>query len=153
MLLCLESIIFLENPNLFNLRHFIEIFADPSIVFMALSSTDGVQGWWSQDSKMPSSEGGKAYVNFGKKYKNVFKVERLAKDEICWLAEKGDPEWVGTRIRFSLENSETMVTVRFSHEAWREETDFYAACNLQWAHYLLSLKNYCEVGRGKPYGR
>jgi len=138
---------------LFNLRHFIEIFADPSIVFMALSSDDGIQGWWSLDVKIPKTQDGQIYVNFSEQYKNVLKIEHAEKHEVSWLVEEGDPEWVGTRIRFKIEASDSMVTLRFSHENWQEETDFYTACNLQWAHYLLSLKNYCEVGKGKPYGR
>lgn len=137
---------------MYAIRHFIQIFCDPSIVFMAIATSDGVQNWWTRDSDLADQEGGKAYINFGKQYKNVFIIEKRSEQEIVWLVEQGDEQWVGTRIRFVLENEENMVTVRFSHEEWREETDFYAGCNFQWAHYLLSLKNYCEVGKGKPYG-
>lgn len=148
----MECTIFLEITSVYAIRHFIQIFCDPSIVFMALSSSDGVQNWWTRDAQLANEEGGKAYINFGKQYKNVFTIEKQTKNEICWKVEEGDEQWVGTRIRFLLEYEESMVTLRFSHEDWREETDFYAGGNFQWAHYILSLKNSCEVGRGKPYG-
>ncbi|GGM93953.1 hypothetical protein GCM10010967_28860 [Dyadobacter beijingensis] len=31
---------------------------------------------------------------------------------------------------------------------WRELTEFYQWCNYNWAMFLLSLKDYCEKGKG-----
>ncbi len=85
---------------MFSLRHFIEIFADPSIVRMAISSTDGIQGWWAKYAKSDAQEVGRVKVNFGKHYKNLFEIEKQSSEDICWLVVEGNKEWIGTRIRF-----------------------------------------------------
>jgi hypothetical protein len=41
--------------------------------------------------------------------------------------------------------------LRFTHGAWREMTDFFAACNYNWGFYMRSLKAYCETGKGQPF--
>ena len=71
--------------------------------------------------------------------------------KVVWKCEEGDREWVGTTINFILEPGGEWTHLRFIHDNWNKETDFFANCNYHWGHYLLSLKNYCEVGRGSPY--
>jgi hypothetical protein len=65
--------------------------------------------------------------------------------------DEAHPEWVGTRVTFDLEPAGGRTMLRFGHRGWREATDFLGSCNYQWAHYLRSLKRYCETGAGEPW--
>ena len=67
-----------------------------------------------------------------------------------WHCLEGDPEWIGTDISFDLEEKDEETILRFTH-TWREITEFYAHCNFQWGKYLVSLKEYCETGKGFPF--
>jgi hypothetical protein len=71
--------------------------------------------------------------------------------KIAWRVKKGDPEWIDTHIHFELEQKEKGVQLLFSHNDWRIETEFMAHCNFQWGKYLMSLKQYCETGKGTPF--
>lgn len=57
----------------------------------------------------------------------------------------------GPKITFELTESNGTTTVDLSHAQWKEITSCYKFCNYNWAMFLLSLKQYCELGKGTPY--
>ena len=63
----------------------------------------------------------------------------------------GDEQWVGTEFHFEIseENGDTLL--RFGHINWTDQTEFFGHCNFQWGRYLMSLKKYCETGKGEPF--
>ena len=44
-----------------------------------------------------------------------------------------------------------VTAIVLKHFGWRELTEFYQWCNYNWAMSLLSLKDYCEKGKGLAY--
>ena len=74
---------------MFYIKHNVIIRSKSSIVFQAVSTSEGIQGWWTVDSRLDPKLGGIA--------------------------------------------------------------EFYAHCNFQWGKYLVSLKEYCETGKGFPF--
>jgi hypothetical protein len=68
-----------------------------------------------------------------------------------WECLEGDKEWIGTTFLFDLEEKDESTILRFSHNNWKEDTDFFASCNYNWGYYLKSLKQYCETGEGTPF--
>lgn len=134
------------------LRHLVVIEAPARTVYRAITEQEGIAGWWTRDTVAEPKVGTVAEFTFGDRYHNEMRIVALEDDSrVEWECLVGDPEWVGTRLVFSLEENEGRTTVRFSHGGWRDMTDFFASCNFNWGFYMRSLKSYCETGEGEPF--
>jgi uncharacterized protein YndB with AHSA1/START domain len=134
------------------IRHFVEIRSDADTVYRALTEQDGLSSWWTKQTVATPEVGGFAEFRFGEQYYNKFRITRLAPGSaVEWECLEGDPQWIGTTFMWLLEEKNGHTTLRFRHDKWREETDFFASCNYHWGYYIRSLKLYCETGEGYPF--
>ena len=134
------------------IKHYLRIKAPPSKVYTALTTTEGLKGWWTSEAKAEEFVGGIAEFIFGDRYHDKMRVTELEPNKkIEWECLEGDKEWVGTTFLFDLEEKNGSTILRFSHNNWKEETDFFASCNYHWGYYMSSLTKYCETGKGTPY--
>ena len=81
----------------------------------------------------------------------VCKMNWTRMGRVEWKCLEADPEWIETFIAFELEEKDDQTILRFTHGNWKKDTDFYATCNYHWGHYMKSIKDYCETGKGQPY--
>ena len=136
-----------------DIKHRFVIQAAPDKVFTALSLLEGFKAWWTVEVSGEEKQGGTLRFGFGKEFFHKMKVISLKKGaRVAWQCSDGPGEWIGTRLSFDLsldKNKNTIVF--FSHDGWKEASDFFADCNYQWGFYLRSLKVYCETGKGTPY--
>ena len=73
-------------------------------VFRAITEQEGLSGWWTDNVVVKSVEGGFAEFNFGDTYYIKMKVLKLENNRsVIWECVEGDDEWLGTQIRFILE--------------------------------------------------
>ncbi len=136
------------------IKHYLLIKASPEKVYTALTTTEGLKGWWTLEAKAEEFVGGIAEFIFGDQYHNKMKVTYLEPNKkIGWECLGGDKEWVGTTIIFDIEKKGVDTILRFTHGNWKEETDFFASCNYHWGYYMSSLAKYCETGKGTPFAR
>ena len=136
------------------IKHYLLIKASPEKVYIALTTTEGLKGWWTSEANAEEFVGGIAEFIFGDQYHNKMKVTYLKPNKkIEWECLEGDKEWVGTTFLFDLEEKNGSTILRFSHNNWKEETDFFASCNYHWGYYMSSLAKYCETGKGTPFAR
>ena len=134
------------------IKHYLLIKAQPEKVYNAITKTGGLQGWWTAEAKADERVGGTAEFIFGERYYNKMKITNLLNNKkVEWKCLEGDKEWIGTTFLFDLEEKDGSTILRFSHNDWKEETDFFASCNYNWGYYLNSLKQYCETGKGTPF--
>jgi len=136
--------------------HRVGIKAPVSKVYAALSTVDGVAGWWTKNTSGSSKIGGTIEVRFhssaGKEIGHM-NMEVMALDpnkKVHWRFTSGPEEWVGTDVIFNLSQDGDYTIVLFGHKKWREANDFTAHCSMKWATFLLSLKELVETGKGKP---
>lgn len=135
-----------------SLKHFLLIKTPPENVYKSLTTTKGVRGWWTLESKTEGEIGGFADFKFGDKYFVKMKIVDLKPNrKVEWECLEGDKEWIGTTFSFELERKDGGTILRFVHDKWKEETDFFASCNYHWGYYLRSIKLYCETGNGTPF--
>ena len=135
-----------------DIRHNVFIDCKPEKIFEALTTKKGIQGWWTIDTVIESKIGSTAEFIFGNRYHNKMKITDLQPGKrVAWSCFEGDREWIGTDFTFDLEEKEGETLLRFGQNNWKAQTDFYAFCNFQWGQYMVSLKNYCETGNGKPF--
>lgn len=132
--------------------------ATPGAVHAALTTIDGLAGWWTEDTTgAAGAEGDVVVFRFeldGEVGGFDMRVEELVADRlVVWEVVAGPPEWVGTRIRWELEQRGDWTIVLFSHLGWREPVEFMHHCSTKWAVFLLSLKALVEDGVGTPAPR
>ena len=135
-----------------DIKHYLIINSTPEKIYKALTTKEGVAGWWTTQTIIGNKINDKNIFDFGERYHNEIRVSDLQLNKkVEWLCEVGDKEWIGTKLIFEIEDRKTDCVLRFSHVNWKEETDFFASCNYHWGYYMRSLKLYCESGKGTPF--
>jgi len=135
-----------------SIKHYLVIKSSAEVIYKALTEQNGLASWWTDDTTAKPVKGFTIDFIFGEAYHNKMLITNLVADKIvAWECTLGDPEWIGTKFKFSIEPREENTVLRFTHSDWREETNFFASCNYHWGYYLRSLKLYCETGEGTPF--
>jgi uncharacterized protein YndB with AHSA1/START domain len=117
----------------------------------ALTTVDGLAGWWTEDTTGDPGVGGTVAFRFGELGGFDMEVTELVPGErVRWLVVDGPPEWIGTHVDWDLRQDDGHTLVRFTHEGWAEPVDFMRHCSTKWATFLLSLKSLVETGTGAP---
>ena len=157
----------LESSNGYSHKNYsceVAIFAPASKVYAALTTPEGLKGWWTGTCEVRIGVGAKSAFRFGETY-NVMLTEKLTPDqEVVWRCleqfHKADglrraDEWAATTLRFRLGGSSPSATVlHFEHVGLVPQLECYQICEHGWNHFLKeSLKKYVETGRGAPYAR
>ena len=63
------------------------------------------------------------------------------------------PDWVGTRPTFTITPlGEGGCELLFRHGGLTAELDCIEDCTRGWDHFIVSLRDYVETGRGMPRG-
>jgi uncharacterized protein YndB with AHSA1/START domain len=136
--------------------HRVGIKAPISRVYAALSTVEGVAGWWTKETSGYSKVGGTIEVRFhsvdGKEIGSM-KMEVAALDPhktVQWRFTSGPEEWMGTDAIFNLSQDGEYTIVLFAHRNWREANEFMSHCSTKWATFMVSLKELVETGKGQP---
>jgi uncharacterized protein YndB with AHSA1/START domain len=126
--------------------------SSPQDAYKALTTLEGLSGWWTDDTHGDGKVGGVIKFRFGDH--GGFDMEVAALDpakSVRWEVLDGPGEWIGTTVRFDLRQEGDSTIVLFKHQGWKEPTEFMHHCSTKWATFLLSLKSLVETGKGAPY--
>jgi uncharacterized protein YndB with AHSA1/START domain len=126
--------------------------ASKDATYQALTTCEGLSGWWTTDTTGDNRVGGLVKFRFG----GGFDMEVLELDpgrRVRWLVVDGPEEWIGTRIDWDLREDEGGTVVMFKHQDWKEPVEFMHHCSTKWAMFLMSLKALVETGEGAPWPR
>lgn len=135
-----------------DILHKVGIRSAATDVYTALTTPEGLAGWWTIDTQGKGNDvGGVLRFRFGDKGGFDMKVVELEPGRrVLWEVVDGPEEWVGTHVRWELNQDEDWTGVLFKHEGWREPVEFMHHCSTKWATYLMSLKGLVETGKGAP---
>ena len=134
------------------INHRLVIGASARQVYEALTTEEGLSGWWSPATKAKPQTETIATFAFDKIIFKEMKIEELNPLRLVkWLCLKGWPDWIGTTITFELAEHPKGTELIFHHDGWEEITPGVASCSYDWAMFLRSLKFLCETGKGFPY--
>src|SRR5882672_2618980 len=115
--------------------HRVGIKSPASKVYAALSTVEGVAGWWTKDTTGTSKVGGTVefrFYNDDKTVKGAMGADVVQLDQnklVQWRVKSGPPEWIGTDITFDLKQEGDTTIVLFGHRKWREPVEFMAHCS------------------------
>jgi uncharacterized protein YndB with AHSA1/START domain len=119
-------------------------------VYEALTTIEGLSGWWATDTKGQTDVGGILEFRFAPGGFDMKVLELKPAQSVLWEVVDGPPEWVGTTVRFDLKQDGDYAIVLFAHQGWREPVEFMYHCSTKWATFLVSLKQLVETGNGAP---
>ncbi|XZE35457.1 SRPBCC family protein [Pirellulaceae bacterium SH501] len=130
-------------------------------VYRALTTQFGLRAWWTSDCECGIEEGDEVVVRFDNTFKLMQIIRLVPCSEVQWrvldsfldvpgLSKKD--EWIGTTIGMSLvEESDLRTRFVLEHVGLTSSIECYEICSGGWAHFLESLKEFVETGKGRPF--
>src|SRR3954447_8991866 len=127
--------------------------SSPDKVYDALTTLDGLSGWWASDTKGCVEVGGVLQFRFAPGGFDMQVLELQPAERVVWRVVDGPAEWVGTTVNWEIKQDGDYTIVLFSHRGWKEPGEFMYHCSTKWAIFLMSLKSLIESGTGNPEPR
>jgi uncharacterized protein YndB with AHSA1/START domain len=155
------------------IEHEVWIKAPNAAVFKALTTREGLDGWWGSAVRAEPKIGSVVEFDHGHGDLLRMRITELTEHErVVWrcvsdFVEPGNPasEWLGHRLSFDLTSasdddafrwlgsrlfesaSPADVTIlRFRQTGWAPDSRWFAFCNYGWGWTFADLRNYCESG-------
>jgi hypothetical protein len=133
-------------------RHRVGIRGSVADIYVALVEPNDLAGWWATSSSGTPEVGKTLDLTFGELVTRSFVVRNLETNSLVLLeCSSGPHPWLGSRLRFSLEDSDDQVFVTLIHSNSGADDDSFLYFNTKWPLYLLSLRDFIEAGSGRPY--
>ena len=134
----------------------IRIATSPSRVFSALTTLEGIAGWWTSKVRGSGLTGDQIDLGFvGLDEHITMAVESAVADRtVTWRCDRhtGHPEWVGTRITFQIDPTLSNGTkLSVTHIGLFPSLKCYEQCFAGWEHFLRSIQGYAENDHGMPF--
>jgi uncharacterized protein YndB with AHSA1/START domain len=128
--------------------------AVPQRVWDALTQSDEIGHWWTNDLNVTAEVGTLAELRFGEWGDFVIRFEVAELDEgskVHWI-HRFSPvaQWAGTSVTWQLEPVQNGTRVIFMHEGFTGVDEVYEQTSANWDYFLDSLKSYLETGKGTP---
>ena len=135
-----------------DILHKVGIRASAADTYQALTTIDGLAGWWTDDTHGETAVGDVIAFRFGTGGGFDMKIVDLQPDvRVVWEVVDGPEEWLGTVISFDLLPDEGYTIVMFRHAGWAAPVPFMHHCSTKWGVFLMSLKSWLETGTGAAY--
>lgn len=135
-----------------DILHKVAIKASPNAVYRALTTLDGLAGWWTSDTTGDPNVGGTILFRFGDRGRIEMKVVELVPNRrVLWQVTGGPQDWIGSKVSFDLSQDGDHTAILFKHAGWAAPSEFMHACSTKWAMFLMSMKSLFESGKGAAY--
>jgi uncharacterized protein YndB with AHSA1/START domain len=133
-----------------DILHRVGIKSSLNDVYQALTTRDGLAGWWTTDTRGESKVDGVIQFRFGAGGFDMKVLELEPASRVLWQVVAGPEEWVGTKVSWELKEEGDYAIILFRHQGWKEPVEFMHHCSTKWAIFLMSLKSLLETGKGAP---
>lgn len=128
------------------------IAASPATIVDALTTSEGIASWWTDDVDYEGGAGGSMRLGFPvAPLPFELLVERISGDAVAWRSTgEFPPHWVGTTVRWTLIPDGKGSTVHLAHDGWTSDEGPFASAAYTWAQLLGTLKRHAEIGEVNP---
>ena len=133
----------------------IRVKASPDALFDALTTVTGLAAWWNPATGSGESGGELRFIMNAPEPLVIHVDEATRASSVRWTVADCPflPDWVGTRPTFTITPVDDDTSeLDFLHQGLSEELECIDMCTRSWDHYMTSLRDYLEVGRGSPFG-
>ena len=133
-----------------------EIEASSRNVYEALTTLEGISGWWTASLGGGAAAGDELVLTFpGVDEQIVMRIdEAVPTSSVIWtcLVHTGHPEWERTTLVFEISDTgPASCTLALVHIGLVAQLRCYAECERGWQHFVASLVAYVERGEGRPF--
>ena len=122
----------------------------PKEVYGALTTLEGLSGWWTTSTTGNTAVGGVIKFVFTAGFFDMKVLALEPAKSVLWEVVDGPPEWIGTTVRWDLKQEGEYTVVLLKHQGWKEQVEFMHHCSTKWALFVMSLKSLLETGKGAP---
>jgi uncharacterized protein YndB with AHSA1/START domain len=132
--------------------HRVRIDAPRNKVFEAITTANGLRGWYTPGIEGDVLINGEATFTFDGKEPFRWKfVELTPMSAVRWECLDGPGSSKGTTVSFEIDElADGRVQVLCEHAGWPESDMELAACNTLWGMLMASLRNYAETSEPAP---
>jgi predicted ester cyclase/uncharacterized protein YndB with AHSA1/START domain len=134
--------------------HTVDIEASPpGNVYRALTTREGLSGWWTTRVSADEEVGGIVDFAFSETFNPDMEITALEPPHhVAWRCVGGHEPWHDNTFDFRIE-ARGDGSILFFRQTYAKELDEenYGRYNFNWGYYLESLRLLVEKGRGKPY--
>jgi uncharacterized protein YndB with AHSA1/START domain len=137
-----------------------QVQAPPDALFDALTTASGLTAWWTPAAGSGDTGGELQFFMSAPDPLLVRVDEATRPTSVRWTVTECsfEPDWVGTQPTFTItpvegaSSDRAVSELEFRHHGLTNELDCIEMCTQGWDHYLASLRDYVETGRGSPRG-
>jgi uncharacterized protein YndB with AHSA1/START domain len=137
------------------IHHVLDIAAAPAPVWAALTTVEGLAGWWSSElATPPAAVGTQIRFTFAGDFNPVMEITAITYQRALeWQCVEGHKNWDDNTFQFELAPlADGRTRLRFTQNYATElSDDDYGVYNFNWGYYLESLRLLCTTGSGKPF--
>lgn len=127
-----------------------DVDATPETVLAALTTSDGIKGFWTSRADVPADLGAMLTVEFAiAPLPFDLRLEQSDAQTVVWRTETFPPHWVGSKIRWDVEAREGGSTISFRHSGLSDD-DEAGQVAFTWGQVMVKLKQYAESGIPDP---
>lgn len=116
----------------------------------AVSTAKGVAGWWSKTVTGEIAKGKTFDVIFDTN-RVIFKAVQLTSKKVVWKCIDDDYGMKGTTLTFKLKRKGSETLVFLTHSGMSNDEFALPFMTTKWALFMMSMKDYLEKGKGKPF--
>ena len=133
-------------------KHRVGIKGPVESVYHCLVTNEGLSNWWATSSSGKAEIGETVDLEFFSLAVLSFRYLVLNINEIVKLkCVSGPGPWQDSELLFELQQSNDQVFVTLTHQNESSSEDDFLYFSTKWTVYLLSLKEFVETGKGRPY--
>ncbi len=135
------------------IHHVFDVAASAGAVYQALTTQEGLAGWWTTRVTTSGEHGSIVDFTFVEGFNPDMEITDLQPGRrVAWKCVGGHEPWADNTFEFTIEAGGEQTRVRFwQHYATELDDDSYGIYNYNWAYYLESLRLLLTEGSGKPY--
>jgi uncharacterized protein YndB with AHSA1/START domain len=131
--------------------HKIRINAPRDRVFEALSTAEGLRGWYTPDVEGNVVVGQEAVLRFtGREPFRWRFSEIVPAARVRWECVEGPGAAAGTTVTYRLSDAREGTVVECDHEGWPEGHAALTTCNTLWGILMGHLRRYAETAKVAP---
>jgi uncharacterized protein YndB with AHSA1/START domain len=136
----------------FDIVHSVDIATTPDRLYEAITTQQGLAGWWTPEVKAEPMVGNiNEFYFMGTTLK--FRVDELEPGHhVTWSSVQVPSDWEGTQVLLDITPADDAVNLRFSHTGFASTGGSFGVTSYSWAQYLRSIKLLLETGEGEPFG-
>ncbi len=133
----------------------VRVKASPDVLFDALTTLTGLGAWWNPATGSGETGGELRFIMNAPQPLVIHVDEATRPTLVRWTVTDCPflPDWIGTKPRFTITPVDGDTSeLHFRHQGLNQELECIDMCTRSWNHYMSSLREYLEVGRGSPFG-